>query len=240
VTEASPPSSRFTDALMQALLVGLGLVGYLGLRALIEGADARAVANATDLLAFEGKLGLDLERGAQALLPATSTLMSVFNVAYLWLYWPLLLAALVYLWERDRAIYTIFRNSLFIASAIGLVIFALYPVAPPRFLTGFVDTVGDGRDSAFTNRYAAMPSFHVGWLVLASMLTTSVTESTAARCLLVIPPVLMAAAVVFTANHYLLDAAAGVMISIVALRLARRWAHRSMRQKRGSSSAALV
>ena len=33
------------------------------------------------------------------------------------------------------------RNEIFLSGALGLLIFLVYPVAPPRFLDGFVDTI---------------------------------------------------------------------------------------------------
>ncbi len=219
-----------TDAVAQAALVGVLLVAYLGLRVVVEGSTASAIDNAEGLLSFEAALGLDVERGAQDLVPAGSPLTDTFNAFYLWGYWPLLAAALVFVWWRDAAAYSVLRNSLVIAAAVGLVIFAMYPVAPPRFLAGFTDTVGDGRDSGLTNKYAAMPSFHVGWLVLAAVTALGVTRGTAARWVLFAPAALMAVVVVVTANHYVLDGVVGVAISLAALYLARRLADHERRE----------
>lgn len=213
----------------QAALVGTLLVAYLGLRVVVEGSKASAIDNAEGLLSFEAALGLDVERSAQDLVPVTSALMETFNLFYLWAYWPLLGVALAFVWWRDAAAYSVLRNSLVIAAAVGLVVFALYPVAPPRFFVGFTDTVGDGRDSGLTNKYAAMPSFHVGWLVLTAVTALGVTRGTVARWMLFAPAALMAVVVVVTANHYVLDGVVGVVISLAALGLARRLACRGDR-----------
>ncbi len=213
------------------MLIGTLLVAYLGLRVVVEGSTASAIDNAEGLLSFEAALGLDIERGAQDLVPVTSTLMETFNLFYLWAYWPLLGVALAFVWWRDAAAYSVLRNSLVIAAAVGLVVFALYPVAPPRFFVGFTDTVGDGRDSGLTNKYAAMPSFHVGWLVLTAVTALGVTRGTVARWMLFAPAALMAVVVVVTANHYVLDGVVGVAISLAALYLARRLARQERRRK---------
>ena len=71
------------------------------------------------------------------------------------------------------------RTVLMWTTVVGLIGFSLLPVAPPRLLPGFIDTMaryshygwwstaasaprGFGHD---TNQYAAMPSLHVGWAV---------------------------------------------------------------------------
>src|SRR3990170_1329119 len=62
--------------------------------------------------------------------------------------------------------------------AIGLVMFATLPVAPPRMFPefGFIDTVHvhsglyrSIQQSDFVNEFAAVPSFHFGWILLVGM-----------------------------------------------------------------------
>jgi PAP2 superfamily len=62
-------------------------------------------------------------------------------------------------------------------AARGIVGYAAFPLAPPRELPGFVDTIGrygwwgsaasapEG-PGALTNQYAAMPSLNIGWALL--------------------------------------------------------------------------
>ncbi|HEX6659696.1 MAG TPA: phosphatase PAP2 family protein [Ilumatobacter sp.] len=47
--------------------------------------------------------------------------------------------ALMLLWRIDLVRYLLLRNTLMISAALGLVIFGLFPVSPPRFLDGYVD-----------------------------------------------------------------------------------------------------
>ena len=61
----------------------------------------------------------------------------------------------------------------------------------------------------FTNQYAAMPSLHAGWDLLVGMAIVAAASSVWLRAIGFILPMLMALAVVFTANHYILDVVAG-------------------------------
>jgi hypothetical protein len=88
--------------------------------------------------------------------------------------------------------------ALFISGALGLVVLAAFPVAPPRFLAGFTDTVRLARQdhlahpSAITNQHAAMPSFHVGWTVLAGAWLVPLVTRPVLRVVPLVPGVLIA------------------------------------------------
>ena len=65
------------------------------------------------------------------------------------------------------------------------------------------------------NQYAAMPSLHVGWDLLAGIAIFCAATHWALRAAACLMPALMAWAVVATGNHYLLDVAAGTALVIV-------------------------
>ena len=128
---------------------------------------------------------------------------------------------------------------MFISGSVGLAVFALFPVSPPRFLDGFTDTVASrcraqgavAHPSGFTNEYAAMPSFHVGWTVLAGVVVFGVLRHRILRWAALVPGAVMSMTVVVTANHYVLDALAGIVVSLLGLWLARE-AHRIRERRR--------
>jgi membrane-associated phospholipid phosphatase len=117
------------------------------------------------------------------------------------------------------------RNALLISGAIGLVIFATFPVAPPRLTDlAVVDTVTLHSNAyrvlqppAFVNQYAAMPSLHFGWDLLIGLALIRTATSRPMRLLGWIMPVLMAVAVILTANHYILDVFAGGAVALTGL-----------------------
>jgi hypothetical protein len=216
-----------TGVLRQVLLIALAMGAYLLVRTLTEGATSVAEQNARDVLHVERAIGLDWEAGAQALILEQSSLVRFFNFVYTWMFWPVLAVALIVLYRRDRRDYARFRNALFISGAVGLVVFAMFPVAPPRFLDGFTDTINAfsgqsalAHPSGVTNEYAAMPSFHVGWTVLAGVALWRVLRRWVLRSLAIVPGLLMSLTVVVTANHYVLDAAAGVIVAFGGFGLA--------------------
>ena len=107
---------------------------------------------------------------------------------------------------------------------IALIIYELYPLAPPRMLStlGFVDTMrllGPGEyhaasDALLYNPYAAMPSLHFGLAFLMSLIllrNRGVVWKVVALSYLGV----MLAAVVITGNHYIVDGLAAV--GVVAL-----------------------
>lgn len=132
----------------------------------------------------------------------------------------------------DARAYAPLRSALVISTVLALVVYATWPLAPPRFaVPGAVDTVldhpvawasGHGVEG-FINDLAAMPSRHVGWAVWCAVaLVTSLR--TRWRHLAWRYPVATTFVVVATANHYLLDAVAGALVvglplSLCGLRL---------------------
>ncbi len=142
----------------------------------------------------------------------------------------MIVATLVWLGTAQPANYRRLRNAMFISGGIGLVIFAFYPVAPPRLIDRpFVDTVTELSRSyrvlqppALVNKFAALPSLHVGWNFLVGVFVWRHAGRRAFRWLGVLSPVLMTFAVVLTANHYVVDAAAGIVVALVGLKIANR------------------
>src|SRR4051794_19479762 len=77
---------------------------------------------------------------------------------------------LLLLWWRSDA-YRRNRNVLVVASLVGLGVYWVFPVAPPRMLPGFHDTVRELLPAAYhlesgkANLYAAVPSLHMAWAI---------------------------------------------------------------------------
>ncbi len=212
------------SAWRQILVIGAAFVAYMGVRAIANGSEGLAYENARDLLAFEASLGIDWEVDIQRFVLDRGSLISFFNFVYVWLYWPMLVVTLVFTWSRRRRLFVLFRNALLMSGAAGLAIFTVIPMAPPRFLDGFVDTVQGSHRSYFVahpslliNRFAALPSFHVGWVALASAVLMLSTRRRWLRSIALVPPFLMSLAVVVTGNHYIVDVVAGVGICLGAL-----------------------
>lgn len=196
---------------------------YFGGRAVVEGSTERSVANAERLLELEATLGLDVEASIQSAALEHEVLRVAGNLSYVWLHWPLLLAALFVLAVRDHGRFRQLRDALFVSGGVGLVLFTVLPMAPPRFMPGFVGTVGDDARRHYldfpigwANRYAAFPSFHVGWTLIACLAVAATLRRPGWRAAALVPAVLVGVSVVTTGNHYVLDSLAGAAIAVAA------------------------
>ncbi len=211
--------------LAQFALIASAALAYFGVRGLTEGSESTAVANARQVLGLERFFGVDVEASLQGFILGHNGVVTAANWMYIWGHWPVIAMTLVWLYRRHRGSYALLRNSMFISGAIGLVIFILFPVAPPRLMpAGFVDTVTELSTSyrllqppSLVNKFAAVPSLHVGWNLLVGILIYTTTRNTLFRLFALGGPVLMATAVVLTANHYIVDAVAGSIVALAGL-----------------------
>jgi hypothetical protein len=212
------------------VLVAGAVVIYFAVRGLTFTDTARARSNALDIVAFERRLHVYIEPSIQDLVDDSSRVTAVLNWIYIWGHWPVISLILLWLVLRDPAGYRVTRNAMLFSGLVGLVVFATFPVAPPRLAgLGLVDTVTDFSSSyrvlqppAFVNQYAAVPSLHVGWDLLMGIALVTYGRHIVVRGVGVLLPVLMVFAVVATANHYLVDVVLGVLLVLLALAVARR------------------
>ena len=230
-TPSAQPGATPADFIRQLTLLVVAALLYFAVRGATATNADLAVRHARSLIGFERRLHIDIEASLQRLIIDHHAIVTGANWIYIWGHWPVIAITLVWLYRSDTAIYRLLRNAMFLSGAIGLIVFAAYPVAPPR-LAGpvFVDTVTELSRSyrvlqppALVNKYAALPSLHVGWNFLVGVVVWRHATSRPIRLLGAISPVLMIAAVVLTANHYVIDAAAGVAIAAVALWGVGRW-----------------
>ncbi len=207
------------------------LLYYLVRGAVVDRAD-EAFQRARDILELERALLLDWETPIHAAILDSSALIDLANGAYFWGHMPLLIVLAVWLWRSHRPIWRRFRNALLLSAIAGMVCYFLFPTAPPRLMPelGYVDTLALRAAPAyqaqevglFVNPYAALPSLHVGWALLAGIACWQVGQrSTGAsraawRTLAILIPLSQSWAVVATANHWTLDAFAGIGVCALA------------------------
>jgi hypothetical protein len=207
-----------------ALLIGAALA-YFGVRALTKSDRTIAVAHADLIVSFERHLHIQVEGSLQGLIIDHHTLVTAANWYYIFGHWPVILASFIWLYTFHRAAYRHLRNAMFISGLIGLVIFLLYPVAPPRLADiGLVDTVTRYSHTyrvlqppAIEDRFAALPSLHVGWNLLVGITLATTARHRIARVIAALSPLAMAAAVVLTANHYIVDVLLGGAVALFGL-----------------------
>jgi hypothetical protein len=223
------PLTARAEVAREAALIACAILVYFGVRNVTAGSVDAAFANAGRLVRLEHSLGLAWEGSLQAALLGMHGVLTVANWVYIWGHWPVIIgaAAALYVYRRDR--YYLLRNAFFISGAIGFLLFALFPVAPPRLLDlGLIDTVTQQSHAyralqppGLTNQYAAFPSLHAGWNLLVGVVLFGSTSRLVVRLFALLSPAAMFLAVLVTANHFVVDIAGGVAIVLVALAAAR-------------------
>ncbi len=216
----------------QIAIFALALLAYQIVRGLTIGDARDAFVNAIDLIRLQDAAGLAVEPSVQAWAFARDPLAQVASLAYLGLHLPVTAVFFVWLWRRRRTAYVPVRNVFLAANGLALVVYALYPVAPPRLVaasgledglrtTAGVDLHG-GLLAGLFNPYAAVPSMHVAYAALIGWVVWRVADIRLLRLAGAAYPVVIVFTVVATGNHYVLDAIAGIGIllgGIVVVRL---------------------
>ena len=203
----------------------MAALAYFGVRGFTEGSASDALRNAGRIEDLQRKLGILIEPELQDLITHSSVMVNLVNWIYIWGHWPLIFLVAAWLIRFHPEMYRVTRNAFLISGGLGLIVFATFPVAPPRLTDlDVVDTVTQHSNAyrflqppAFTNQYAAMPSLHFGWNLLIGIAIFRVVDRRWIKAIAVVIPVAMAIAVVFTANHYILDAVAGAAFALVGL-----------------------
>lgn len=215
--------------LAEILLLASTLPLYYLVRGTAHERVGEALARGVQLIKFEKSLGIFWEADLQRLVLNYDWLVQFLNGFYLYGHLPVIGALAVWLYFRHRPQYLLMRNAFLISGAMGLVVYVAFPVAPPRFLPewGFVDTIVGQYDtgrpltpSFFVNEYAAMPSLHFGWNLLVGVAVWMASRNIVLRTFAVLMPFFMLIAIVLTANHYFVDAAAGLLAVILGAAIA--------------------
>ncbi|MEX2080702.1 MAG: phosphatase PAP2 family protein [Dehalococcoidia bacterium] len=195
-----------------------------------------ATANAERIIDSERALGMFWEPGMQRAILDNKSLLDVANFTYRFLHLPVVGVMGVLFFLTDLRKYRVLRNALLLSCIIGIPFYHLFPVTPPRLLAdhgvdlGFVDTIGQlaqVKPGAMANRYAAVPSYHFGWIMLVAIGAAWCWRSRVLPVLALGFTILMSWAIIVTANHYILDMVAGGIAVGAALLVTyrfERWA----------------
>ncbi|MBW8480797.1 phosphatase PAP2 family protein [Actinomadura sp. PM05-2] len=222
----------------ELLLIALFYAGYTLTRiVLVQDGTGPAFAHAHTILGWERALGIDVELDLNHTLLMVPWLARTANFFYATAHFAVTLALVAWLYRYRPQHYRWLRTALMAATAVAVLGFWLYPLAPPRFLPdqGFVDPVtalhsfglyASDASGSLTNQYAAMPSMHAGWALWCGVVLVRVATQRWARVLGVLYPTTTVLVILSTANHYLLDAVVGMAIIGAALGLSWLAYHR--------------
>jgi hypothetical protein len=189
----------------------------------------RAFRNARSVMSVERTLHIGIEHGLQQLALHATWVTQIANVFYGSAHFIVTVCVLVWLYRRHPERYRRWRWVLLVGTAVAVVGFVIFPVAPPRMLPasyGFTDTLrsmgglwsfNSGVVEHISDPFAAMPSLHMCWAVWC----VAASYPFVRRWLVVAYPAVTALVVLATGNHYVLDIVAGVAcvgVGVVAIR----------------------
>jgi hypothetical protein len=231
------PRARWSLVAGEIVATSLILLGYFLIRGLRPDSVAESVDRSLHIIRFEQRVGLFHEVTIQGLFIHHDWVIQMANFIYAWGHFPVLAAIAFWLVIKDPIRFRFVRNVMFVSAIIGIASYWLFPATPPRLMElhgydfGFIDTVHGAASKAhyvqpgpLVNDYAALPSFHFGWIALASAAIWVNTTNRWARGAAIALTVVMVWAITVTANHYFFDMLFGGIV-IWASWLFVAWLH---------------
>jgi len=204
---------------------------YEGVRGLTEGSHVTAFANGNAVVDLERTTGTFFEVDFQRAVLPHGWLIDAADFFYMNAHFLVTSAFLAWLYLRRNDSFCFVRNIFIAGMGLAIVVHALLPTAPPRLLTqyGFVDTIyqvahvdqDSGAIAALVNKYAAVPSMHVGFALVVGLTAMRLVRRRWMKLLWACYPLLMLSVVIVTANHFWIDGLAGALIVGLAMLLAR-------------------
>jgi len=204
--------------MLEVAIFAAALIVYQVSRALVVGEPSTAFENAAGIIDWEKSSGLFVETSIQEWVLNHIQLVEALNYFYMYAHWTVTPLFFIWLYRRRQRVYPYVRNAFLATNAIALVVFMVYPVAPPRLVgDGFVDTLHKISDidlhggvfSGWFNPHAAVPSMHFGYALMIGMVGLVLLRSWPLKMIAMTYPVLVFVTITGTANHYVIDAVAG-------------------------------
>ncbi|WP_075266670.1 bifunctional glycosyltransferase 87/phosphatase PAP2 family protein [Streptomyces sp. Tue 6075] len=211
------------NLLLELLLIRVVYDAYAQVRLAARAGRPLAEEHGRQIHAIEQWLHIDIEHWVNHTVVKIDWLREFFDYYYSTFHFIVPLTILGVLYVRRPADYRWVRSSIGFATLLALVGFWLYPLAPPRLMPGlgFIDTVHGVQDFAkpdygtlttVTNQYAAMPSLHFGWSLWCGVVIVMLAPKLWMKALGLLHPLFTIAAIVATANHWVLDAVGGALV----------------------------
>ncbi|MET1073218.1 MAG: phosphatase PAP2 family protein [Umezawaea sp.] len=256
----SSPTTRFPAlfrgtggrpaVLVELIFLVLWFWLFLRLDALVGKDFATATANALALQSAEHAAHIDIERSANLWLVGNPVLSHLAVYLYR-LYYVVVVGVLLWVFIRHADAYRQVRRTMVAMMALVLPFYWAVPMSPPRFsLPGAVDVVArydilsEAAQKSWTSpsHHTAMPSMHVGWSLWCAYAVWSALRGAHPRLALLawIFPLLMAADVLGTGNHYVLDIAGSIALLAAAIAAASVWGRLAARRRHAGSRRSVL
>lgn len=206
----------------ELLLIAIGYAAYTETRNHLHGQDKVALRHGYNIQHWQDVLHLNFERSVNAFVGRNEWLAQVMNYYYATMHFVITIWVLVWMFRKRPHLYRGARTVLISTTLLALLVFYLYPLAPPRLLDGsYVDTLAkfhtwgslaDPKVAEHSNQYAAMPSLHIGWSLWCGLTVFFCARHLWIRIAALVHPVLTLLVIVGTANHYIFDAVGGIVV----------------------------
>ncbi|MBO1333259.1 phosphatase PAP2 family protein [Streptomyces sp. VRA16 Mangrove soil] len=221
----------------EILLIAVSYWTYSLIRNAVPEQKAQALRNADWIWSLEHHLGIAVEQSVNHAVNSVTWLIVGMNYYYATLHFVITLGVLVWLFRRHPGRYAATRLVLFATTAVALVGYYFFPLAPPRLMNTssgghFIDTVAvhqtwgsmaSGNLKNMSNQYAAMPSMHIGWSLWCGLTIFALASVPWVRVLGLLYPAVTLMVIVSTANHFWLDAVGGMLCLAFGFLVARLW-----------------
>ena len=218
------------DWLRQIVLFCGAYYVYRIVRGMVDDRVATAFANAREIVSIERGLHLFVEPDIQRFARAHEWLIDVSSWMYVNSHFVVTTVALAWIYLRRNERFYFVRNMFMVAMGLALVLYVLFPTAPPRLLPdlGFVDLANRYGESIYgpyadglSGQLMAMPSLHVGWAALVAW-TVWRQAVGRGRWLGIGHLVVMTVVVVASANHWWMDGLVAVALLVLVVAAVER------------------
>jgi hypothetical protein len=204
---------RWIQAARDAAPVALVLALCPLVAAMAPGPDV-PLTRARGLIGIERSMGLFFEPAVHAWVAARPRLMSAADFGYAAIHLPVMLGVLAWVWVARPHAFRFVRNVFVATQALLVAGYVLTPTAPPRMVAslgyGSATNAGmSGLDRLAMSPYAAMPSGHAAFAIIAAAIVVCLSRRRLVRLIAAMYPAAVLLEIVATGNHFWLDAAAG-------------------------------
>lgn len=212
--------TRRSWIIRECLIVTFGFVLYVLVRGIVEGERQTALDHAARGLRFEQRAWFFVEPDIQAWAMGSGLALDLLGVLWFVLALPSLALACLWLMARAPAVYLRLRNALGISTLLVLLVYWLFPTAPPSALpeSGVRDVPSlRGWPEPGVNDYAAMPSAQAGWVLAIGVAVVVAARRSRWRWLVWVGVASVLASGIITGQHLILDLLVGALISLTVL-----------------------
>jgi len=178
------------------------------------------------LIDVERRLGLFFEPAVHAWVGARPPLMRTLKVTYVAAHVPGALGVLVWARRAHPQAFALARDTFAATQALAAIGYVLAPTAPPRMIAGLgyddAPRPGDrGLGRSIQSPYAAMPSAHTAFSVVAAGTVWALARSRPVRAAALLYPPVVVVEIIATGDHVWLDALGGLLVAGLGFASAR-------------------